>query len=181
MFLIESIVKVYQLYGYKVFLYPLSCALIGGILWFWIANYLTNILWLISFAFLIGLLSVCISKSFSLESSIWHSIILGVIVILCYLLTLWAGLYFGAYFIPIAIGNIVFSILFFLLDYFLSGKKLEMSAVGLYLISALIAILIFYAITILDWKKNVQLYNITYPLVAYIYLQTSLLCRLMFK
>ena len=182
MSLLEGLVKVYQSYTYKVVLYPLLCILIGGVLWSLIVTQLTEILGMISLGFLFGLSSAYMSIRFGLGGSVWHSLLLIVLVILSIVLTLWAGLYFGAYFVPIAVGNLVFAFLFFMLDYFYGGKTVGMTAVILYLLAALAAILIIYSATILDWRRNIGwLYLVTYPLVIYVYLQVSLYCRLMFN
>lgn len=173
--------RLYQSYGYKIVLSPLVCSLVAGVLWFLVEGQLAGTIWaVLILGCLFGLSFAGINLIFRIANSLLHIVLLMTAVVSCYVLTLWGGLYFGALLLPIAAGNLAFSTLFFLLDYSFGAKVLRVTWMSLYLLAGLTSTLIIYLIMILEWKLNLWWINyVTYPVVVFVYLQTSLGCRLM--
>ena len=182
MFIIDPFILGYKLFGYKIIVYPLLIVILGGISWGIIVNQLPEIYSFIFLGIYFGFSYGIISKLFGFERYILPSLILTVLLILCLVLTLFAGLYFGAYFIPIIIGNMVFSLLLFMIDHKYFEMPINIKYICFYLFAALFVITIIYFVIIIDWKKNILwLYLFAYPLVIYIYIQISIVCRLDYR
>ncbi len=165
--LFKHIIQVYCSYGGKVLLYPFVYSSISSILsYVAMTRKEMHTLVPVLFAFLFGISSWCIQRSFGIKPSLPHTLLLIGSVILCYLLTLFAGVFFSAYFTPIAAGNLIFGVTYFLLDYFFSNKALRPLSLAFYLLGALASTLIIYVISLVDWEMNLRgrLFLLVHPL-----------------
>lgn len=169
---------IYKTYRYKIIIYPLICSFSLGFLWFYTSRYLSSMLVLFGLGFLFGIVFASMGKIFGLRRSIVQGLLLSGLLIVCYVLALWTGLFFGLYFEVILGGNVIFAVLLFLLDHIFSQEKLRFSSIILYVIGAFVSTLIAYVLILLYWEMNIDMSFLGYPLVFYIYIQISLLCRL---
>ena len=180
--LFNEIGKVYQVYGYKLFVYPLACAFLCGVVWALLVNKMPEIFAFLLLCFLFGLSLYLIGMLFGFNKLIWYSLISCVILIGCYLISIAYGLYSGSYFLPVAFGNILFACSFFVLDRLLIKMDLNFNLFLPYLAAAILSLLTFYIFTYLDWKKETSwFYLVAYPIVIYFYLQANTINRLMFN
>jgi hypothetical protein len=116
---------------------------------------------------------------FNFEAVLVPSFILVIAIIFISLLSLFLGLYFGKIFLPIIIANIIFSLCLLYVDHMFYGGNLLSIISILYFLAGLLSILILYLSILIDWKFNISwLYILYYAVIIYIYLQLSLLSRL---